>query len=162
MTKAIEGWEELKNVLGGGNNLKFVVGKGVGDENGGLEGSKPFFGLAFVNIGWSRTQRKSRFWGHRRPLVTEVNRAVSGSCCKQRDVLVDKSHRNSRESIPWRSWSTVSNIFRHTKFLWREGDDEVRDIGKHSFRSVLLQPTSQFILHACLQRVKSWFRGVLL
>ena len=31
----------------------------------------------------------------------------------------------------------------------------MRDIGKHSFRSVLLQPTSQSIFHACLQRVKA-------
>ena len=31
----------------------------------------------------------------------------------------------------------------------------MKDIGKHSFRSVLLQPTSQSIFHACLQRVKA-------
>ena len=61
-------------------------------------------GLALDNIRWSRTERKSSFW--------EINMAEYGSCWKQREVLVDKLHRNSRESIPWRSWSTVS-IFRH-------------------------------------------------
>ena len=33
--------------------------------------------------------------------------AEYGSCCKQRKVVVDKSHRRSRESIPWRTWLTV-------------------------------------------------------
>ena len=40
-------------------------------------------------------------------------------------------------------------------FLWRENDDEVRDIGKHDFRSVLLHPTSQSTLHARLQIVNA-------
>ena len=54
-------------------------------------------------------------WPHPRPLVTEINMAEHGSCCNQRELLVDKSHRNGRESIPWRSWSTVF-IFRHIHF----------------------------------------------
>ena len=65
----------------------------------------------------SRTNEKRVFcclWRHRRS-------------CKQREVLVDKSHRNSRESIPWRSWWTVS------VFLSREDEDDVRGIGKLIF-----------------------------
>ena len=49
--KSNRGLRRVKKCFRGGNNLKFVVGEGVGDENGGLESSKPFFGLAFVNIG---------------------------------------------------------------------------------------------------------------
>ena len=41
--------------------------------------------------------------------------AEYGLCCKQREVLVDKSHHSGRESNSWRSWSSVS-IFRHIYF----------------------------------------------
>ena len=44
-------------------------------------------------------------------LIRETGRPL----LKLREVLVHKSHRNSRESIPLRSWSTVS-IFRHVYF----------------------------------------------
>ena len=51
--------------------------------------------------------------GHRG--VPEINMAEYGSSCKQSVILDDKSDGKSQESIPWRSWSTVS-IFRHTFF----------------------------------------------
>jgi len=74
--------------------------------------------LALYNIGWSRMNDNRVFrcvWCHPLLLVTEINVAEYGLCCKQREVLVDKSHRNSREIIPWRSSPTVS-IFRHIYF----------------------------------------------
>ena len=55
-------------------------------------------GLAVDNI--SRTERKSCFLmsltssRDRKKYMVEF-----GSCCKQREVLVDKSHHNTRESI---------------------------------------------------------------
>ena len=91
--------------------------------------------LALNKIGWSRTDRKSCF-----PMSLTYS---SSSCDRNKyasnEVLFDKSHRRSRESIPWRGWSTVS-IFRHIKFyfLFRKVDDYVRDIRKHDFRSILL------------------------
>ena len=74
--------------------------------------------VALDNIEWCRTNENLIFrclWRHLRALETEINMAQYGSCCKQREVLVNKSHPNSRESIPWRRWSTVS-IFRHIYF----------------------------------------------
>ena len=74
--------------------------------------------LALYNIEWSRMNDNRVFrcvWCYPLLLVTEINVAEYGLCCKQREVLVDKSHRNSREIIPWRSSPTVS-IFRHIYF----------------------------------------------
>ena len=53
-----------------------------------------------------------------RPLVTEINMAEYCWCCKQREALVDNSHRNSRQSILRKSWSTVS-ISRRLHFCLR-------------------------------------------
>ena len=60
-------------------------------------------------------------WYRRCPLVAGINMAEYGSCCKQRGLHVDKSHRNSRGSITWRSWFidkyfsllAARTIFRH-------------------------------------------------
>lgn len=74
--------------------------------------------LASGNIRWSRTNENRVFlclWCHPRSLVTEINMAEYGSCCKQREAIAVKSHRNSRESIPWRTSSTVS-VFCHIYF----------------------------------------------
>lgn len=67
--------------------------------------------LVLHDIEWSRTNknRLSRCpWRHCRPLVTEIKVAEYGSCFKQKEALVHKSHRSSTESIPCTSWSTVS------------------------------------------------------
>lgn len=76
-----------------------------------------------------------------------------GSCFKQRQALLDKSHRNSRENIPWRSWSAVSTS-RHIYFCLERTTNYVRDIGKHDFRSVLLHPmlpNTNLILRSALK-----------
>ena len=67
--------------------------------------------LSFDNIGGGQTERKSSCFPislTSSSLVTEINMAEYGSCCKQREELVNKSLCNSRESILCRSWSTIS------------------------------------------------------
>ena len=59
-----------------------------------------------------------------------------GSCCKQRDVLVDRSHRNRLREHPLKKLIHRLHIPSYL-FLSRKDDD---DIGKHDFRSVLLHP----------------------
>ena len=61
-----------------------------------------------------------------------------GSCCKQREVLVDKSDRNSRE-YPLRNMIDRLHILPYS-FLSREDDNEVEHIERHDFSSVLLDP----------------------
>ena len=69
----------------------------------GGKGNKSFAceGLALDTI--SRTERKSRFPMSLTSSSSSRDRkkymVEYGSCCKQREVLVDKSHHNSRESI---------------------------------------------------------------
>ena len=61
--------------------------------------------------------------------------AEYGSCCKRREVLVDKSYRSSTETL-------IDRLHNPPYlFLSREDDNEVRDIGKKKdFRSVLHHP----------------------
>jgi len=62
MIKVIEGWEESKKCCREEDgNVKFVVGEGVGEENGGLALGSRFSRWALGSIGRSRTQRNSCF-----------------------------------------------------------------------------------------------------
>jgi len=59
-------------------------------------------------VRWSRTERKSCFPMSLSSSSSSPDRNKYVLCCKRREVVVDKSHRYSRERIPWRSWLTVS------------------------------------------------------
>ena len=77
-------------------------------------------GLALDNIGWSRTERKSSFPMSLTSSSSSRDRNIFGGIqlvlqTIQSEVVVDKSHRKSRESIPWRRRSSVS-IFNHIYF----------------------------------------------
>ena len=68
-----------------------------------------------------------------------MNMAEYGSCCKQREVFVDKSHR----AVAGRA--SLEEVDRPSPYPAEvisatEDDDNVRDIGKHDFPSVLLHP----------------------
>ena len=93
--------------------------------------SQCLLGLALDSIGWKRMNENQVFrclWSHRCPLVTEINMAEYGSCCKRREVLVDKSYRSSTEKL-------IDRLHNPPYlFLSREDDNEVRDIGKKKKR----------------------------
>ena len=57
-----------------------------------------------------------------------------GSCCKPREELAVAERER-----PLKKLIDRLHISPHL-FLSRENDDDVRDIGKHDFRSVLLHP----------------------
>jgi len=71
-------------------------------------------------------------------LSRQINMEEYGSCCKQREVLVDKSDRNSWE-YPLRNVIDRLHILPYL-FLSREDDNEVEHIGRHDFSSVFLHP----------------------
>ena len=64
---------------------------------------------------------------------------MPGSCRKQREVLVDKSDRNQQREHPLKKLIDLLHIPPYLFLSW-EDDHDVRDVGKHDFRSVLLHP----------------------
>ena len=133
-TVVLRRWGRSKQKFGFINSFdktkfKFVVGSFSGPR--GFSPCTPVFPSpqkpALLNSNSTRNAHALNTWetlNYSMSLIRETGRPL----LKLREVLVDKSHRNSRESIPLRSWSTVS-IFRHV-YLSREDDDDddVRDI----------------------------------
>ena len=75
-------------------------------------------------------------WRHCRPLVTEINVAEYGSCCKQKEALVDPI------AVAEKALNKLINGLHNPLhlFLSQEDENDVWDIGKHEFRSVLVHP----------------------
>ena len=78
----------------------------------------------------------------------------------KKEVHVDKSHCNRRErEYPLKKLIDHLHIPPYL-FLSRETDDDVKDIGKHDFPSVLSHPTLSNAIRSSLDmRIRNWPRG---
>ena len=119
----------------------------------GERNEKILTGLDLGVRGWRSTERKSYFTMSLKSsssLVTEINMVEYGSCCQQREVLVDKSHRNGREHS-LKKWIDCLQIPPYLQYFFHERT--TKHYRKHYF--VRFYFTLYYLMLTVLQKQQS-------